>query len=110
MLVDGVRAQKQHLRKGAIPRFDPMIMMSLLNYLDHPEYFGAEKRQKPTKFLMVAAVRREHPKDESDPPLETSAESFRRLKRNICKGTKMTLTFADEMNPLSRKFSRFDQN
>lgn len=109
MLVDGVPAQKKHLQKGAIPRFDPMIMMSLLNYLDHPEYFGGAKRQKPTKFLMVAAVRREHPKDESDPPLETTAQSFKRLKRNICKGTEMTLSFADEMNPLSRKFSQLDQ-
>jgi hypothetical protein len=102
LVVDGVEARREHLRVGAVPRFDPVMMTSMLNYFDHPEYFGKSKNVKPTKFLMIAAVRREHPQDESAVPPEHTTKSFKRLKRNICMGAEMTLKFADEMNPLSK--------
>jgi len=108
VVVDGVKLGdkgKANLQKGNIPQFDPLIMTSMLNYLDNPEHFGKPANEKPTKFLMMAAVRREHPLVESTSPDHSDPEAFKRHKYNICKGAEMTLNFADEMNPLSKRFS-----
>jgi len=110
IIVDGNKLSAKgrgHLDSGEIPIFDPVLMISMLNYFDHPEYFGKPEKEKPTKFLMMAALRREHPEESSSPPPDKNydAHGFKRLKYNICNGAKATLEFADEMNPLSKRFS-----
>eukprot|EP00746_Dinoflagellata_sp_MGD_P148155 gnl/MRDRNA2_/MRDRNA2_80414_c0_seq1.p1 gnl/MRDRNA2_/MRDRNA2_80414_c0~~gnl/MRDRNA2_/MRDRNA2_80414_c0_seq1.p1 ORF type:complete len:2232 (-),score=472.75 gnl/MRDRNA2_/MRDRNA2_80414_c0_seq1:6-5777(-) len=163
-LVDGAPTQKEDLSQGKIQAFDPMMMISMLNFFDKAEtYKGGAPNKKPTKFLMMAAIRREHPADNVIAPCDAIDEAvekwtkanakkcqegtagcieewiegesgpgkavrnlvfseaimaihakmpqekaecdrkFKRLRANICRGSEMTLNFADEMNPISEK-------
>jgi len=110
MMVEGRAAKKDDLKQSRIQAFDPLIMMSMLNYFDKPQYFdnALTPAKKPTKFLMMAAIRREHPelgvqqkRSDLDKEALQRLEAERLKKKNICMGTKMTLDFADQMNPLS---------
>jgi len=107
MVVDGIPLSskgKGFLDNGEVTRFDPMLMTSILHLFDAPQDFGKAPNKKPTKFLMMAAIRREHPEDHSIAPSKYSERAYKRLKFNICLGSRRTLNFADEMNPLSRRF------
>merc|ERR1719198_1194840 len=71
VVVDGIKLGdrgKAILDNGEVTRFDPMLLTSMLNYFDHPEHFGKPKNAKPTKFLMMASLRREHPQQTSSIP------------------------------------------
>jgi len=99
----------QDLERGEVSKIDPMLMLSMLNYFDHPEFFkrpvGRPDLSKlPTKFILMAAVRREHPLQRSSASGESeklSESQYREFKRNICRGTEATLKFANALNPLA---------
>mmetsp|Transcript_98325 Transcript_98325/g.175072 ORF Transcript_98325/g.175072 Transcript_98325/m.175072 type:complete len:1328 (+) Transcript_98325:88-4071(+) len=88
---------ENNLKEGDMSKLDPMMMLSMLHYFDHPEAFGPmgklNSMKRPTKFIMLAAVRREHPLQASQ------AEEAHKL--NICRGTEATLKFTASLNPLS---------
>merc|ERR1712151_378368 len=88
------KLSKDDLQRGEVSKIDPMLMLSMLNYFDHPEFFrspvgAVDMNKRPTKFIMIAAVRREHPFQNSSPiesSVELSGHKYEELKRNICRG------------------------
>merc|ERR550514_54671 len=51
----------------------------MLNFFDHPEHFSSSlsEKSKPTKFLMLASIRREHPADDVSAPCEPVQKSVK---------------------------------
>jgi len=101
---------KQLLTSGEIAKVDPMLMISMLRYFDHPEFYrppvGQLDPDRPlTKFIMVAHVRREHPETASSKFGKRSEKltdkQYKELKRNICHGARTTLAFTQRLNPLA---------
>eukprot|EP00928_Gymnodinium_smaydae_P089396 TRINITY_DN73369_c0_g1_i1.p1 TRINITY_DN73369_c0_g1~~TRINITY_DN73369_c0_g1_i1.p1 ORF type:complete len:1227 (+),score=152.00 TRINITY_DN73369_c0_g1_i1:51-3731(+) len=100
---------KKDLVNGEMSKIDPMLMLSMLNYFDHPEFFKPpygkpDLGKLPTKFIMIAAVRREHPLEYSTAAAASaklSDHAFKELKGNICRGTQATLKFTETLNPMA---------
>lgn len=101
---------RDDLLRGQVARIDPVLMLSMLNYFDHPEFFRTGERndrKRPTKFIMLAAMRREHPLMHSDAPPESqrfTAAQYKALKLNVCRGAEATLKFTHELNTVEADF------
>lgn len=100
----------QDIERGELAKVDLVLLLSMLNYFDHPEFFQTlvgkiDTNKLPTRFIMLAAIRREHPLQNSVPMsnsnINMDAKTYKDLKLNICRGTEATLKFTASLNPLS---------